>query len=173
VNKFLRRTMPTFLLKPQARGTTRSVLFLITMSLSLGATLFVVNAYNKRGANLETTVKGGVSPTDYETVNAPPVTLAQGEDLHVILVTLTARGFDPPEILSSKGRFILAIENISGFPDTSISLVNNSTQAVVQTTQMPSGKVDWLKAFDLPAGTYVLNETSHPGWTCTLTVNPQ
>jgi hypothetical protein len=174
VNKLLTGTKTLFILKHHFNSTTRRVLFVGVLSLSLGTALFGVSAYSKRGDNLENTAESSeVYPGSYQPVNAPAVHLAQGENLQVKLVTLTSRGFDPDEVLTTNGRFILDIENISGFPNASISLANNSTNAVVQTTQMPRGKIDYVKAFDLAAGTYVLTEASHPEWTCTITVQPK
>jgi hypothetical protein len=63
-------------------------------------------------------------------MNAPAVTAAQGENLQVKLVTLTSRGFEAGELPTSNGRFILDIENISGFPKASISLASNRNRVI-------------------------------------------
>jgi hypothetical protein len=51
--------------------------------------------------------------------------------------------------------------------------LSNNAKAALQTVQMQKGRVDWVKAFDLPAGEYVLSEASHPNWKCTITVKPK
>lgn len=152
---------------------TRRLLVLAFVPLSLCVAIFVVRAYHK-----ENMLPGGAGETANTTpltvapMEAPKLTVAQGEVLQVKLVTLTPRGFDPPELISSKSKFVLDVENITGLSEISL-IFEKASQEPVQTKQLSRGKVGWARAYDLEPGIYVLKEANHPDWRCTITVTAE
>lgn len=85
------------------------------------------------------------------------------------MVTIRPWGFEPNRIERPAGRFFLSVVNRSGSGDADIRLdrvAGNSRQLV----PLPKGNKGWRQEFDLPPGEYVLTETKHEGWNCTITL---
>jgi len=108
----------------------------------------------------------------------PPVvngSLAPQDDgPSVKLVTLGPGGFEPRELASSKSRFILMIDNLTGLDDILVQLSRSGAGSAqgsrVHEVRMRSGRTNWTDSFDLDPGEYVLTEATHPGWDCKITV---
>jgi hypothetical protein len=98
----------------------------------------------------------------------------QDDGPSVKLVTLGPGGFEPRELTSSKNRFILMIDNLTGLDDILIQLYRSGAGSVprakIHEVSMPGGRINWTNLFELDPGEYLLTEARHPGWDCKLTV---
>ena len=109
----------------------------------------------------------------------PPLTprasrALQDDGPSVKLVTLSAGGFEPRELLSSQSRFILMIDNLTALDDVLVQLsragAGSAPGARIHEVGMPGGRINWTSTFELDPGEYVLTEATHPNWVCKLTV---
>ena len=84
-------------------------------------------------------------------------------------ITLRRTGFEPNDITRQAGRFLLAVDNVTGMGEMSYRLVNQ-TGARVRDFPATKGRFRLRKVIDLPPGRYALVETNHPEWICRITV---
>ena len=136
------------------------------------AVTFAVSAY-RRGPKSKA-YRPGAEATAIQPL--PPASPAPRptEDLSVELVTIHPYGFEPDELVLSKGRFLLAIDNRSRLDQLSVQLLSpgaaEGTFVRSQVTRMPRGNVNWNRLVDLPPGEHVLTEENHPEWACKITI---
>jgi hypothetical protein len=97
----------------------------------------------------------------------PPA--GQPEVEHIIL---TPFGFEPAQITRPAGEFQLTVANRSPVSDIDLHLNQMSDGALVRQQTMASQQVDWGDFFNLKPGNYVLTESTHPDWTCSITITP-
>lgn len=155
----------------------RAIAFTVAALLCCAGVAIAVRAYNTKAteSGVSSSLAGvsssprAAAPVAFAPVEAPAVVLAQGESLQAKLVSLTPRGFDPEELLTSKGQFILDVENLTGLPEVLLSLETMSKEKI-QTKNLLKGTITWAKAFSLQPGSYILTEANHPEWKCTITV---
>ena len=86
----------------------------------------------------------------------------------VELVTLTPRGFEPDELSRPAGKFLLGINNRSGLPELTFSIIRENGSAHA-TKRMTRQKV-WREVVDLQPGHYLLRVLNHPEWKCPITI---
>jgi hypothetical protein len=101
------------------------------------------------------------------TAQEPPSDRIEAE-----VITLTPRGFEPFEISRPHAPFLLMVDNRSGSPEMNLQL-NRDTGARLHETRVPRESLDWNTMLDLEPGRYVLVDTSHPGWSCSITIRPR
>jgi hypothetical protein len=84
-------------------------------------------------------------------------------------ITLRSTGFEPNEIGRPAGRFLLAIDNVTGMGEMSFHLLNQSGALL---RDFPAnGRFRLRQVIDLPTGRYALVESKHPNWVCRITIN--
>ena len=98
---------------------------------------------------------------------------SQGEsdarDVKAILLTIRPTGFEPKEITVAHGKYLLVIRNRSGLDQFAVQLDRDHGQRIYE-AHPARLKRDDKHLFDLSPGLYVLTETTHPEWTCHITV---
>jgi hypothetical protein len=83
-------------------------------------------------------------------------------------ITLRSTGFEPNEIGRPAGRFLLAIDNVTGMGQMSFRLLDQSGALL---RDFPAnGRFRLRQVVDLPAGRYALVESKHPNWVCRITI---
>lgn len=87
------------------------------------------------------------------------------------LLVLRSDGFTPKEITRPPGRFLLALQNHSSEEELSL-VFKQETGSSVKEVRMPKRQSKFKELLQLPPGRYVLVETKHPDWTCTITITP-
>jgi hypothetical protein len=86
-------------------------------------------------------------------------------------IRLFPHGFEPKKITSVEGRFLLAVDNRSGFVRGEIAFRLEKVGANrVREVRLPLRKRGWREVVDLSPGTYLLTEVNHPRWTCEITI---
>jgi hypothetical protein len=93
------------------------------------------------------------------------------DNLEVELITLRPYGFEPSEIIRPKGPFIVFVEDRSGRIDSSLSLqrLNGEHLREINISRMKS---EWHDVINLPAGEYILTDSSNPESHCQITILP-
>jgi hypothetical protein len=87
------------------------------------------------------------------------------------IVTITPHGFEPDAITRPRGRFLLTIEDRSGFNSLSLRLVT-ATRLIQREVPMVRESPEWSEVIDPPTGTYFLVDPTHPLWLCRITITP-
>ena len=87
------------------------------------------------------------------------------------VLVLRSDGFTPNEITRPPGRFLLALQNHSNEEELSLVL-KPQTGASVREVRMAKRQSKFKELLHLPPGRYVLVETKHPEWICTITITP-
>lgn len=94
--------------------------------------------------------------------------------IEVEVLTVTRFGFEPAQIIRSKGKFAFSLENRSG-EDVDLHLdrgiAKNATNRVKAVTLRKSRPND-VSFYDLEPGSYVLTDDNHPTWKCTVVIKP-
>jgi hypothetical protein len=88
------------------------------------------------------------------------------------LLVLRSDGFKPNEITRRPGAFLLALQNHSSEEELSLVL-KQETGAAFREVRMPKRQSKFKEFLHLPPGRYVLVDTKHPEWSCTITITPQ
>jgi hypothetical protein len=86
-----------------------------------------------------------------------------------VLVTLRPTGFWPSQITRPKGPFFLLFQNRSSLEAAELHIDRVAGQQLHSAT-MPKKKLISTELLDLDPGQYVIKETNHPGWVCTITI---
>jgi hypothetical protein len=124
-------------------------LFLTVVAVSL---LFVTQARSGRTSDVETQ--------------------AASDRVEAELLVLRSDGFTPREITRPAGRFLLALQNHSNEEELSL-ILRQETGASVREVRLAKRQSKLKELLQLPVGRYVLVDTEHPDWTCTITITPQ
>ena len=83
-------------------------------------------------------------------------------------ITLRSTGFEPNEITRPAGRFLLAVDNVTGMGEMSFRLLH---QSGARLRDFPAkGRFRLRQVVDLPSGRYALVEINHPDWVCRITI---
>ena len=141
----------------------------ITVVISVTLVLVVVAAFAMRARP-----RSGPTPKSTSTEEldrralALPATL-QSERVEAELITILPSGFQPAEITRPRGRFLLAVENRSGFSTVDFRLDAERGNRVFQVNRTWE-RADWNELLNLAPGRYVLTEASHPEWQCVITI---
>jgi hypothetical protein len=96
----------------------------------------------------------------------------QNQRIEAELISIRPGGFEPTQITRPKGPFLLAIENRSGLKQIEFQLDVEGGMRLFQ-IQRTWERSDWNQVVDPPAGRYVLTETNHPAWKCTISITGQ
>jgi hypothetical protein len=158
-----------------ARRSHLTLLGLVVLSAGCSVLVnFAVRAYNwpdsdgAAGSRPKLEAPGPASPIGTATSTAVP---APNQRIEVEVVVLTPDGFQPAAITRAKGQFILVAHHRSGLSQADLRL-DRDTGAHIDQASVPRERAQWSNMYDLPPGKYLLTEATHPGWTCTITINP-
>jgi len=84
-------------------------------------------------------------------------------------ITLRRTGFYPSEITLPTGRFLLAVDNVTGMGEMSYRLLDQNSARL---RDFPAkGRFRLRKVVHLPPGRYALVVTNHPDWICRIAVS--
>lgn len=109
-----------------------------------------------------------VSTSAFPPIQAGP----QNKRIEAELISIRPGGFEPTQITRPKGPFLLAIENRSGLKQIEFQLDVEGGARLVQMRRSWE-RSDWNQVIDPPAGRYVLTESNHPNWKCTIKITEQ
>jgi hypothetical protein len=87
-------------------------------------------------------------------------------------VTIRPGGFEPAEITRPQGEFILAVDNMSGLRELTLS-IDREHGGHVQERHVTLEQLKWKTRLNLPPGRYVVKEAAHPDWVFTLTIKSE
>lgn len=87
-----------------------------------------------------------------------------------VTLTISADGFDPPEVIRPAGRFMLSVDNRSGADELTLILKRGNGNKVLE-VKVSGQKGDWSEVIDLQPGRYTLSEAGHPDWKCDFRIN--
>lgn len=119
-----------------------------------------------RAANIRSSL--GENSTRAESALAEQATTISGEDLpQVISLEVTPSGFESSEIIAPRGRFLILLQNRTGRRDLNFWLARENEGRVAESEPQ---KRDWKAQVQLNPGTYIIGETNHPEWKCTIRV---
>ena len=85
------------------------------------------------------------------------------------IIVLRSEGFHPREITRPPGRFLLALQNQSSEEEVSLMLTQESGPSARQ-IRFAKGQSKLRDFIELPPGRYVLAETNHPEWRCSIVI---
>ena len=104
-------------------------------------------------------------------IDQPPSgsTVLADERIEVESVLLTRFGFEPKEIVRSKGQFLLAVTNHGEVGDIQLYL-NTAGGNLLHQQLVSLERPFWLDAFTLEPGEYQLGEVNHPKWVCRIKI---
>ncbi len=86
------------------------------------------------------------------------------------LLVLRADGFHPNEITRPPGRFLLVVQNHSSEEELSLALKPETGPS--QEVRISKKQSKFKEFLQLPPGRYVLTDTKHSDWICTITITP-
>src|SRR5262249_31100992 len=98
-----------------------------------------------------------------------PAAAATPEPLGQLLITIRPTGFDPPEIVHAKGKFLLSVDNRSGLQVVDLALDSEQGNRL-NAKRVPRENLDWREIVDLNPGAYLLKEANHPNWVCRIRI---
>ena len=101
-----------------------------------------------------------------------PVLVSPQEKIRAELVTAFPYGFEPEELTRPVGPFMLCVDNRAGTEALSLQLISGANSPVYA-APIQRGKSSTHQMLNLAPGQYVLRESSHPGWQCTITITPR
>lgn len=100
-------------------------------------------------------------------ITAPVRSLPTQDRIEAETITLSPTGFEPAEIRRPAGRFLLAVNDLSGLDETAIRLESEGGQ-VLHEAMLGRRQQKWRKVVDLTAGAYVLTVAGSPEWRCQI-----
>ena len=115
----------------------------------------------------------GITSGSAEAKASTPEPHPQRRQLEAERISLRPTGFEPAIITRPAGRFLLAINDRSGDSDTQITFARETGERL-HTIRMrdTARKHEWRNVIDVPPGSYVVYEASHPEWTCRIVLTP-
>ena len=90
-------------------------------------------------------------------------------NLTFVRVTLFPYGFEPEVLTVHASPFFLTIEDRAGTDDFAFEILSEQNEPVFQTA-IPSGDSSSYRELTLAPGKYLLKETLHWRWACTINV---
>lgn len=94
-------------------------------------------------------------------------TISADDEPQVVSIQVTPAGFEPREVIAPRGKFLILLQNRTGRRDLNFWLARENQEHVAESAPE---KRDWKAQVQLNPGTYILSETNHPEWQCTLRV---
>ena len=91
--------------------------------------------------------------------------------LEVEFITLQTNGFEPVEIVSPKGPFVLLVDDRSGKESSSFSLERLQGEKLRDINTRRT-KSEWHDVINLPPGNYLLTDAGNPHSRCQITITP-
>lgn len=100
-------------------------------------------------------------------LTAPTLPSSEQERVEAETITLNSGGFEPAEIRRPAGRFLLAVNDLSGLDGITLRLEGEGGQAL-QEVSLSRRRQKWRKVVDLTAGAYALTVAGRPEWRCQI-----
>ena len=94
----------------------------------------------------------------------------QARDAKVALISIRSTGFEPRELALTAGKYLLVVRNRSSADEFAIRVQRETGETLHELRAGLRGR-DAKQFLQLTPGEYVLQETSHPDWTCRITVS--
>jgi len=98
-----------------------------------------------------------------------PTAVPNQEPLGQLIITIRPTGFDPEEIVQTKGEFLLSVDNRSGLEAVDLQLEGEQGNRL-RAKRAPREQIDWREVIYLNPGKYLLKETNHPEWVCRIQI---
>jgi hypothetical protein len=86
-----------------------------------------------------------------------------------IFIQMLPRGMNPQQVTVAHGKIEILVENRSTAPNVTLDLDQAGGSRVSEVSLLPH-QHHALQTFTLSPGTYVLSESHHKSWSCTITV---
>jgi hypothetical protein len=123
------------------------------------AAIFIAGIYAQFSFN-STGTRSSVSAAQDELAN---------QELEAEVITILPTGFQPAEIIRSKGEFLMVINNRTGLEEVNWQL-DREVGGNLHKVKMREGKLRSGSFEKLPPGRYRLSELDHPQWLCLITI---
>jgi plastocyanin len=88
-----------------------------------------------------------------------------------LFVRILPDRLEPQQVTLKPGPVVIVVQNRSTAPNVTLVLDQTGGGRLNSSSLQPS-QHHALQSYVLTPGTYVLSETHHPSWTCTITVKP-
>jgi len=139
---------------------------LLSIALLFTASAAVSIPFISRAENIWSSPRE--KPTRLQTSSAIQASTSSSEDVpQVISLEVTPSGFDSSEIIAPRGKFLILLRNRTGRRDLNFWLARENEGRVAESEPQ---KRDWKAHVQLNPGTYIISETNHPEWKCTIRV---
>ena len=135
----------------------------LLLPAAIALTAFGVSRYKTNPVPIATTKLANPTAATAMMVQSNPST----PQLDAEHITLRETGFEPNEITRPAGRFLLAVDNLTGKSDVSLRLMH---EGGARLRDLPKGRAKLRQVVDLAPGRYALVEANHPGWICRFTI---
>jgi hypothetical protein len=145
----------------------------VSLPILLVAALLVIIGFTATAWALLSTAAKATPPALSTTaeITVPAITQDSfgGARLEAEVIIITPTGFEPTEITRPTGRFLLAIQDRSGFAEITlrVSRESDGAQFLVPTRKKHRA---WRDVINPPSGRYLLTEANHPEWRCLITI---
>ena len=149
------------------KAASRGIVIVTLAALMCAMALFGVVAYSNRSVSSATDVTARTMPLVPKPVVSP--SQAGASNIQAEVITIRPTGFHPEKITRPRGQFLLAIENRSVLQAVDLVLEDQARRSLFD-THVSVVKPDAARRLDLLPGSYVLRETNHPDWACTITI---
>ena len=133
------------------------------------------NRMTRRFACLSLAAALGLNGTERLAAQAPPARPPRRRgDLAVAPITLTSRGFDPPQATLRAGQVLFVVYNQSGTDEIDLDISRRrggpGDLEPVRAQRLSKDRWRWHDVIDLQPGTYEVVDRNHPEWKAVLTV---
>lgn len=95
----------------------------------------------------------------------------------ILMLTLYRHGFSSTRVDVAPGPLQIQVRNQAGLKTLNLSLeekgVNNLTNVLKREAVDRVSSLHWIHERELSPGTYILRETTSPGWICQIVVSAQ
>jgi len=143
--------------------------WLVVVGLMLCCVGFVVRAHRELTPELRSdTVPAGVP-------SSPPFAAAQvgaSPRIKAVYLRITPLGIEPAELTLPAGRYLVAIDNDSGFNAVDVKIDKEGGPRLAS-AQLPSGRRKWREFVDFTPGGHVLADPNEAKRVCRLTITDQ
>src|ERR1700691_4943357 len=86
-----------------------------------------------------------------------------------IFIQMLPRGMDPQQVTVTHGKITMLVQNRSTAPNVKLNFAKTGANAISSVSLLPHQHHS-MQTFTLSPGTYVLSESYHKNWSCTITV---
>lgn len=144
--------------------------WLLVVTLMLCCAGFVVRAHRKFTPEWRSnTVAAGVPSS---TLVAAATQVAPSPRIKAVYFRITPLGIEPADLTLPAGRYLVAIDNDSGFNAVDVK-IDKEGGSRLGNAQLPSGRRKWREFVDFTPGRHVLTDPTDTKRVCRLTITAQ